>query len=40
MAESGEQRPEFRYLHQRQGSSGRAGRGTEVQGTDLDAGDP
>lgn len=31
--------PEFCYLHQRQGSSGRAGRGTEVQGTDLDAGD-
>lgn len=32
--------PEFHYLHQWQGSSGRAGRGTEVQGTDLDAGDP
>lgn len=31
--------PEFHYLHQWQGSSGRAGRGTEVQGTDLDAGD-
>ena len=39
MAESGVQRPEFHYLHQWQGSSGRAGRGTEVQGTDLDAGD-